>query len=387
MILMTVSPTRAHPDVLRAMATPPPAIDDPASLAAFGSAIRSLRQVLGAPSGQIFILPGTGTLGMETLVANWLAPGDRLLVASTGYWGDRFAIVARRHDVIVHRVAVAPGLPPDVGAVEQALLEDNYRALAWTHVDSSTGVLADTAPLAALARRYGALSLVDGVAGAGAEPFSQEADDVDVYLTATPKALAVPAGLILVSAGPRALHVLERRTHPPLVYALDLIEWLPVMRALERGSFAYFNTPALNLVLALDVGLARVLEEGLEARWARHRRLAAALRAGTDALGLAIVALPTCRSSVLTTFRYPEGIGRELVAAMRDEGVVVAGGFHPEIGDRSFRIGHLGWVCESDVLATLAALDRTLVRLGAAPAHAPSVPTRRPRAGSPREPA
>lgn len=364
-ILMTISPVRVDPRVLRAMAVPPPTNDDPAFVAAFGTALKALRTLLGAPSCQPFIIPGTGTLGMEVLVANWLEPGAALLVVSTGFWGDRFAEVARRHGVKVTHLQVAPGEGPDFSVVETELASGAYKAVAWTHVDSSTGVRVDSAAMAALARRYCALSLVDGIAGAGAEPFYQDACDVDVYLTASPKAIACPAGLILISAGARAVEALDRRTSPPLGYAIDLTEWKPVMQALEAGRFGYFNTPAQNLTLALKVGLELILAEGLEARWTRHARLANAMRAGLEALGLALVAQPGVRSNALSTVRYPRGVGRELLEAVKAEGIVLAGGYHPTIGPETFRIGHLGWVTAADVIATIDALGRCLVRMGA----------------------
>lgn len=363
-VLMTISPTRVHPDVLRAMATQTPTADDPAFIAAFGRALQSVRELLGARACQPFIIPGTGTLGMEALIANWLEPGARVLVVSTGYWGDRFAEVARRHGVAVHHAQVAPGQGPDYAALEAELATGAYKALAWTHVDSSTGVRVDCADMASLARRHCALSLVDGIAGAGAEPFDQDACDVDVYLTASPKALGVPAGLIVITAGERALESLARRAAPPLVYALDLTEWLPVMRLLENGQFGYFNTPALNLVMALAIGLERISEEGLERRWQRHARIAAGIHAGLDALDLRLVAAEEHRSNGLSTVWYPAGVGRELLAAVRAEGVILAGGHHPDIGPQTFRIGHLGWVSASDALATIGALERSLRRLG-----------------------
>ena len=364
-ILMTISPVRVDPRVLRAMAVPPPTNDDPAFVAAFGQALKMLRTLLGAPSCQPFIFPGTGTLGMEALVANWLEPGAALLVVSTGFWGDRFAEVARRHGVKVTHLQVLPGEGPDFGVVESELASGIYKAVAWTHVDSSTGVRVDSAAMASLARRYCALSLVDGIAGAGAEPFYQDACDVDVYLTASPKALACPAGLILISAGARALEALERRAAPPLGYAIDLTEWKPVMVALEAGRFGYFNTPAQNLTLALKVGLELILEEGLETRWTRHARLADAMRAGLAALGLTLVAQPGVQSNALSTVRYPRGVGRELLDAVKAEGIVLAGGYHPTLGPETFRIGHLGWVTSADVAATIDALGRCLARQGA----------------------
>jgi alanine-glyoxylate transaminase/serine-glyoxylate transaminase/serine-pyruvate transaminase len=363
-LLMTISPTRVDPAVLRAMAVVTPTNDDPAFIRTFGRALEDLRKVLEAERCQAFIFPGTGTLGMETLVVNWLEPGAKLLVASTGYWGDRFAEVARRHGVVVHHASVPAGDGPDMAALEAELAQGHYKAVAWTHVDSSTGVRVDCAAMASLARRYCALSLVDGIAGAAAEPFFQDECDVDVYLTATPKAIAVPAGLVLITAGSRAMEALARRTSPVLVYSLDLTQWLPVMEAMERGEFGYFNTPAINLTMALSVGLRLIIEEGLEARWARHAKVAFALRAGLAALGLQLVAQEGVQSNAMSTVFYPTGVGRELLSEMKVEGIVLAGGYHPTLGPRTFRIGHLGWVTPADALATVAALERCLARLG-----------------------
>jgi alanine-glyoxylate transaminase/serine-glyoxylate transaminase/serine-pyruvate transaminase len=364
-ILMTISPTRSDPAVLRSMGTVTPTADDPGFVQTFGEALRDLKLVLEAERCHAFIFPGTGTLGMEALVANWLEPGAKLLVASTGFWGDRMAEVARRHGVVVHHATVRPGEGPDMGALEAELATGVYKALAWTHVDSSTGVRVDCAAMATLARRYCALSLVDGIAGAAAEPFFQDECDVDVYLTATPKAIAVPSGLVLITAGKRAMDALARRTSPVLCYALDLTQWQPVMEAYERGEFGYYNTPAINLSLALATGLRLILEEGLEARWARHARVANAIRAGLQALGLQLVAEEGVQSNALSTVYYPVGVGRELLAEVKAEGVVLAGGYHPQLGPRTFRIGHLGWVTPADAVATIAAIERALTRLGA----------------------
>ena len=366
-LLMTISPTRVDPAVLRAMGTNTPTADDPAYIESFADALGDLRKLLEAERCKAYIFPGTGTLGMEALIANWLEPGAKVLVASTGFWGDRFAEVARRHGVVVTHATVPPGAGPDMAALEAELATGTYKALAWTHVDSSTGVRVDCAAMAVLARRYCALSLVDGIAGAGAEPFFQDECDVDVYLTATPKAIGVPAGLVLITAGARAQEALARRTSPVLVYSLDLTLWQPVMEAFESGAFGYFNTHALNLTMGLTVGLKLILAEGLENRWARHARIAMALRAGLTALGLRLVAEEGVRSNAMSTVFYPPGVGKELLAEVKAEGVVLAGGYHPVLGPQTFRIGHLGWVTPADALATIAAIERALARLGALP--------------------
>lgn len=363
-VSMTISPTRYDPAVLRAMATVPPTGDDPLFIQAFAQALRDLRTIMGAEAGRSFILPGSGTLGMEAMVANWLAPGARVLVASTGYWGDRLAEIARHHGADVLVVASEPGHGPQLAEIESELAKGGFAALAWTHGDSSTSVRSDNGALAQLARRYGALSLVDGICAAGAEPFNQDQEGVDVYLAASPKALSVPAGLILLTVSPAAMDALERRQAPPLVYSLDLKRWGPVFEEIEAGRFAYFNTPATSLVLALSVGLQQILAEGIERRWERHAHLADAMRSAARAMELEFIAQEDVRSNALTVLRYPAGVGRELVGMMKAEGVLIAGGYHPTLGPETFRIGHLGWVSEADVLATVGALERVLCQLG-----------------------
>ncbi len=286
MLKMTIGPTRIAPSVLEHMSAPPPAITDRAFLNVLGQCLRDLRTILGASGGQSFIIPGTGTMGMEMLAASFLPAGSSVLVASTGFWGDRWAVICQRLGLDVTHLTCAPGAHPDPERVEATLREKSCRALFITHVDSSSGVLADVKLLSELARRHDALTFVDGMAAAGVEVIEQEAWGVDAYVTGTPKGLGVPAGLALVSANERATESLRRRDWDARSFALDLKPWVPVMESAELGQPGYCQSPAGNLVLALAEGLRLVLAEGLDARVERHKELTLMLHAGLEELGI-----------------------------------------------------------------------------------------------------
>jgi len=168
-----------------------------------------------------------------------------------------------------------------------------------------------------------------------------------------------------VMASPRALAAHQaRRTRPSSLY-LDWTEWLPVMQGYERGAPAYFATPAVNLVMALDASLAQITAEGMPARVARHARLAGAFRAAWRALGLRTLPLrEDLAANTLSAVYYPEGVDASLVARVRAEGVVIAGGLHPDAKMRYFRVGHMGALSPNDVLATVGAIERALAASG-----------------------
>lgn len=188
---------------------------------------------------------------------------------------------------------------------------------------------------------------------------------VDLALTASQKAVGVPPGLALLVAGPRAIEAFVRRRSPVGSYYADWSHWLPVMQAYEARTPSYFGTPPVNLIWALNVSLGQILEEGMEARFARHRSLASAFRAAMRALGLAQVPVrEDLAAATLTAPCYPEGVGASLLSHISSAGVIVAGGLHPQIKDRYFRVGHMGAVTPSDILTTVGAIEQGLARTG-----------------------
>lgn len=366
-LLMIPGPVEFTPEVLRAMGMPTTSHVAAPFVEAFGEALERLRRVFLCPSGQPFVLAGTGTLAMDSAAANLVEPGDRALVVNTGYFSDRFAAILERYGALVTQVAAPQvGDAPSLESIEAALSAGGCKLVTVTHVDTSTAVgFPAIAGLAALTRRAGALLLVDGVCSVAGEELRMEEWGVDLALTASQKAIGVPPGLALLLAGPRAMAAFARRRAPVGSYYSDWAQWLPIMQAYEARRPAYFGTPPVNLIWALNVSLGQILEEGMEARFARHRALAGAFRAAVGALGLAQVPVrEELAAATLTAPCYPEGVGASLLAHVGAAGVLVAGGLHPQIKDRYFRVGHMGAVTPSDILATVGALEQGLARAG-----------------------
>jgi alanine-glyoxylate transaminase/serine-glyoxylate transaminase/serine-pyruvate transaminase len=365
-LLMIPGPIEFTPAVLQAMGMPTTSHVAPNFIEVFGQALERLRQVFLCPNGQPFVIAGSGTLAMDIAVANLVEPGDKALVVNTGYFSDRMVAILERYGAIVTEVrAPAIGDAPVLEEVEAFLKEGGYKVIAITHVDTSTAVAADVKGLAALGRRYGTLVVVDGVCSVAGEEMRQEEWGIDLALTASQKAIGVPPGLALVVAGPRAMDAFQERRAPVGNYYVDWTNWLPIMEAYEARRPSYFGTPAVNLVWALNVSLGQILEEGMEACFARHRRLSEAFKAAIVALGMRQVPVnPQLTATTLTAPYYPEDVDSSLLGHIKQAGVIVAGGLHPDLRDRYFRVGHMGAVNESDILATIGAIEKGLTQVG-----------------------
>lgn len=354
-LLMIPGPVEVSERVLRAAAGPPPGHLAPDLIADFGAALGDMRRAwLAGADAAPFAVPGGGTLAMESAVTNLVDPGERAVLVDTGHFGRRMGEMLRRRGAEVVVVEAPPGeapAPEEVAeALDRAASGGEVAALFATHVDTSTGVRLDPRPLAALAAERGVLSVFDGVCATAGERFAMEAWGADVYLTASQKALGLPAGLALWVASPRAMEARERLSTPPPL-TLDWHAWRPVMEAYEAGRGAYFSTPPTTLIRALAAGLAELLAaaddpgEAMEAAFARHERAAHALRAAWAALGLGLVPVrPELAANTLSALRCAPGRAGEIVQAAARRGVAIAGGLHPDLADRSFRVGHMGVV-------------------------------------------
>ena len=381
-LLMIPGPIEFTPEVLRAMGMSTTSHVAPNFIEIFGQALERLRQVFLCPSGQPFVIAGTGSLAMDIAAANLIEPGDEALVVNTGYFGDRFAAILERYGATVTQVrAPAVGDAPALEEVEAALKGSSpstglrraqssrsghrYKLMTVTHVDTSTAVRADVKGLAALGREYGALVVVDGVCAVAGEEMRQEEWGIDLALTASQKAIGVPPGLALVVAGPRAMETFRKRKTPVGSYYADWTNWLPIMEGYEARQPRYFGTPPVNLIWALNVSLGQILDEGMDARFARHRRLSEAFRAAITALGMKQVPVSSDKvATTLTAPYYPDGVDRTVLGYIKEAGVILAGGLHPAIKERYFRIGHMGVVSASDILATVGAIEKGLAQVG-----------------------
>lgn len=362
---MIPGPIEFEPSVLRALGEKTRSHLDPVFMKAYGRALQRLREVFRAPTAQPFVVAGSGTLAMEMAVANLVQPGDKALVVNTGYFSDRMGTMLERHGATVTHLKADPGALPGADEVEHALATGGFKVMTITHVDTSTAVLAPVKELAAAAKKHGVLVVVDGVCSVGGEELEMDAWGVDVTLTASQKALGVPPGLAVLLAGPRAMAAWKARTRPVASMYLDFAEWLPIHEAYEAEKPAYFATPPVNLIMALDVSLGHLVEEGIAARVQRHVKVATSMRAAWLALGLAPLPKSDAVSAhTLSALFYPGSVDAALVKAVAAEGVVVAGGLHPALKTKYFRVGHMGGVTRSDLVATVSAIERALKACG-----------------------
>ena len=332
----------------------------------FGQAIERTRSVFCCPDGQPFIIAGSGTLAMDLSAANLIEPGDNVLVINTGYFGDRFSNILERYGANVTQLKAEIGRCPETAEVETTLKSNHYKLMTITHVDTSTGVLNDIKALSALGNKYNTLVVVDGVCSLAGEELRMQEWGVDVAFTASQKAVSVPPGLALLVASPKAIELFNSRKSPVNNYYADWHNWLPIMLAYENRQAAYFGTPPVNLIRALNTSLGQILEEGLEDRFIRHKKISAACKSALSVLGMKQVPTSSLLSAnTMTAPYFPENIsGTELLKNISSEGVVLAGGLHPQIKTSYFRIGHMGTVDIGDLLKTIAAIELGLQKSG-----------------------
>lgn len=364
-LLMIPGPINFDPGVLRALSAPTASHVAPEFIACFGEALDWMKQVFGAPNGTPFVIAGSGTLAMDIAASNLTERGDHAIVISTGYFGDRMANILQRYgaQVTVLRAEIGDVVPLD--QIDAELARVKPKILTMTHVDTSTGVAVDVRAIAQLGRKHDALVIVDGVCSVGGMELQQETWQVDVAFTASQKAIGVPPGLALLVASPRAMETFQKRKTPVGSYYSDWSNWLPVMQAYIARKPAYFGTPAVNLVYALHESLRQILAEGMPHRVARHKKLSDAFKAGIHAMGLRQVALrDEIAATTMTAPYFPDGTDAQLIGKIRERGVVVAGGLHPAIREKYFRVGHMGVVSPADISATLSAIEGALVASG-----------------------
>jgi len=311
--------------------------------------------------GVVLPLAGSGTLGAEVAFSNIIERGDKVLVISGGYFGDRLAEIALNLGATVDKFEVPWGSAPKLDEVERKLLSTKYKVMAAVHVDTSTGVANPAKELAALARAKDVLFVLDTVCSMGGMDVQVDGWGVNVCFTGSQKALAIPPGMTIVSFDSKAQMAREQRKTSPASYYGDLKRWLPVLVDPTK----YFATPPVNMMYALHEGCRMALAEGLEERFSRHARIASAFRAGLRAIGLRLLCDDAVASSTLTVAYYPTGVrDAEFRKSMQEAfGIVVAGELGP-LKDKAFRIGHMGNVKGSDILATLGAIEGSLSKEG-----------------------
>ena len=359
-LVMIPGPTNVDPKVLRSMARPTLSHTSGAFATIFKETLADLGRIFKT-NGLVLPLAGTGTLGAEVAFSNVIEPGDKVLVISGGYFGDRLADIAANLGGKVDKFEVPWGSAPKADDVEKKLSSTKYKVMAAVHVDTSTGVANPAKELGALAQAKDVLFLLDTVCSLGGMDVQVDEWEVNVCFTGSQKALAVPPGMTIVSFDTKAQRAREQRKTSPASYYGDLKRWLPILSDPTK----YFATPPVNMMYALREGCRMVLAEGLEERFGRHARMAYAFRAGLRAIGLRLLCDDAVASNTLTVAYYPAGVrDAEFRKSMQEGfGVVVAGELGP-LKDKAFRVGHMGNVNRSDILATLGAIEGSLSKEG-----------------------
>lgn len=353
-LLMIPGPTPLRDDVRAALAEPVRSHTSAENAQTMRRVEQGIRACFGTEDARVHVFAGSGTLAMEAAVVNHVRAGESMVVCSQGYFGDRFSEIGEAFGVEVHSVATEWGTRLDPEQLRAACEAHRPALVTITHVDTSTGVCADVATLAQIAAQSGALTVLDGVcATAGVEERMDEWG-IDVALTGAQKALGVPPGLAILAVGERARQRREQLGSIPAYYA-DLRRWNP-------DPTRYFSTHATGMLRALEVALDAVEAETLPRRFARHQRIATAVRAGFAALGLTPFTAPDALAPTLSVLRTPEGVDEaKLRGGMAEQGVVVAACLGP-FARRGIRVGHMGAVTMREVERTLTAAAHALGR-------------------------
>ena len=358
-LTMIPGPTPVHPRILAALAQPTVSHVAPSFVRKYRTCLSNLKKIFQSESAQIFAIGGGGTLAMEMALVNLIAPLERILIISQGYFGDRFAELAGSFGFGFDLVQSEWGQAVQPEEVENRLRKASYAAVAITHVDTSTGTCAPVHEYIELLRGRDELVILDGVCSAGGIPEPFDHWGLDVLLTAPQKALGAPPGMAIVAFSPRALEKRKSLKSVPAFYA-DILRWLPVME--DPG--CYYSTSCVNEIIALHEATEIILEESLETRFRRHSRIAAAIRAGLKSVGMETFTAGDCLADTLSVIRYPDGVDDlAFRTEMANLGVVVAGGLGPVAG-KVFRLGHMGNIGIAEVIKTLAAVEGSLRKLG-----------------------
>jgi aspartate aminotransferase-like enzyme len=311
----------------------------------------------------LLLLTSSGTGGLESAVANLVSPGDEVVVALCGNFGERFAALAAAYGADVVRLEFEWGRPVDPDDLAVVLQRHpKAQVVLLTHNETSTGLTNPLRELAGVARKAGRIVVVDGVSSISSIDIETDAWGIDVAVSGSQKGWMAPPGLALVSVSERAWEQQAKARSPRFYF-----DWKEARTWAEKGMTPF--TPAVAVAFALQEGLHMLEEEGLGAVYERHARLARGTQAGLQALGFQLFAQEGYRSNTVTSALPPQGLD---VAALRKlldtkHGVVIAGGQGKMTG-KMVRVGHLGAVAEGDVVQVIWAMEQALEELDIAPA-------------------
>jgi aspartate aminotransferase-like enzyme len=354
--LLTPGPTPVPERIALAMAQPVPHHRSPEFEQVFARCREGLRWIFQTKQ-DVLTFAASGTGAMEGAVVNFLRRGDRAVVVDAGKFGERWWKILRAYGVEPITLKVEWGRAVDPDEVRRALdREPAARAVFLQANESSTGVAHPVREVAEVTRGRETLCVVDAVSALGAMDLPFDAWDIDIMVSGSQKALMLPPGLAFGAASEKAWRFNESADLPRFYF-----DWKREREAQRKDQSAF--TPAISLMQGLDESFRMLREEGLEASFARHARLARAARAGVQALGLKLFAERP--SNAMTVVRAPESVDSEALVKwmFKSEGLKLVGGQDQAKG-KIFRIAHLGYFDGYDILTVIAGVERGLRALG-----------------------
>ena len=358
--LRTPGPTPIPDDIVEAMTNPMINHRGPEFAALIKKSTEQLKQVF-MTKNDLLILTASGTGALEASIVNTLSPGDRVIAATAGAFGDRFVDMAEAYGADVKRMDFEWGGPIDPEAIRKALHDEpNIKAVLVTHNETSTGVTHPVEEIAKIVKgEFDKLLLIDAVSSLGCIPLPVDAWDCDMVGTASQKGFMIPPGLSFISVSERAWEAQQTAKMPRFYFDLTLAK-----RSLEGGQTPF--TPNLSAMYGLSRALDLLLEEGMENVFGRHATIGQLTRDGVRELGLKLLVEDEAYASdTVTAIKVPEGVDQKaLMGKMRTEHNVVLAGGQGKLTADIFRIGHLGSVDKSDITEVMDALRVVLPEVG-----------------------
>src|SRR6266487_1448172 len=365
-LLLGPGPCNVDPRILRIASAPQLGHIDPEFFGILEETAQLLRWVFQTKNQMTLCVSGSGFSGAEAVLSNLLEEGDTLISGSLGFFSGQIVEISERAGAKVVNLETELGKPLEPEVLEQAFKDHpEAKIFATAIAETSTGLLQPLEELERVTHANGALFVIDAVCGLGGIPMNTDEMKIDACYAGSQKSLGALPGLAPVTLNERAVQVIKDRKKPAQSYYLDL-------QYLDRywsGDHAYHHTACSNLIYGMREALRIVLEEGLEARWARHQLHGDALKAGIEAMGLHIFTQQGYALSVLTTISLPEGVDELAVrnGLLEEYDIEIGGGFGPLKG-HLLRIGLMGYnACRKNVDTVLAALEHVLPRCGFTP--------------------
>ncbi len=355
--LMTAGPTPVPPAVSQAMAAPMLYHRAPAFVEVYERVLAKLPGVFQT-SGDVLTFSASGSGAMDSAAANLVRAGQPVLACAAGKFGERWIELCKAYGAETVRYEAGWGERLDAAEIDRLLTEhDGIEVVFATLSETSTGIVHDVAAIAEVTKRHGAILVVDAVSGLAAAELRQDAWGVDVVVAGSQKALMCPPGLGFASVSQRALDYAQETATGRYFF-----DWNKTASSQRKGDSPF--TPAVPLILGLDVALDLIEQEGLDDVFARHALLARATRAGAAALGLELFGDPDERSNVVTAVELPDSIdGGKVPGALRRLGITANGGQN-QLKGRIIRIAHCGYFGAFDILTSLSGLEMVLHQLG-----------------------